>query len=171
MKLESPCYCPSCGKKNFFEKKSKMFECSNCSFTFFKNVASAVGVIIHCNGKILLTRRAKAPGKGLLDIPGGFCEENETPEKTAKREIKEELNLNISELSYFVSFPNRYPYKDILYHTMDLIYTCNLNSFPDLTVDDEEINHIEWFDKKEIPINKIAFSSIKKALKLFQKYY
>ena len=48
-------------------------------------------VFIH-NNNILLIKRIKT---GWYELPGGKIEKEETPEETAKREIKEELSANI----------------------------------------------------------------------------
>jgi len=53
----------------------------------------AVGVIIR-NGKVLLLRRIKN-GQEYYCFPGGGIEKGETAEITMKREIKEELSLDV----------------------------------------------------------------------------
>ncbi|NLY49272.1 MAG: (deoxy)nucleoside triphosphate pyrophosphohydrolase [Clostridiales bacterium] len=54
------------------------------------------GVIIK-NNKVLITRRApKENFGGGWEFPGGKIEANETPEECLARELKEELNVNIS---------------------------------------------------------------------------
>ena len=53
----------------------------------------AAGIIIQ-DGKILLLHRQKA-GRVYYIIPGGGIEKGETPEQAAKREIKEETNLDV----------------------------------------------------------------------------
>ena len=56
-----------------------------------------VAVITNAEGKILIDRR-KAEGEmgGLWEFPGGKIEQGETVEECIKREIKEELNIEIS---------------------------------------------------------------------------
>lgn len=55
------------------------------------------GVIIK-NNKVLITRRApKENFGGGWEFPGGKIEANETPEECLARELKEELNVNISD--------------------------------------------------------------------------
>ena len=55
-----------------------------------------VAVIINSEGKILIDRR-KPEGEmgGLWEFPGGKIEPGETVEECIKREIKEELNIEI----------------------------------------------------------------------------
>lgn len=49
------------------------------------------------SGHILLIRRKNAPGKGLLAIPGGYVEADQTIETSMLREIREETMLKVPE--------------------------------------------------------------------------
>jgi 8-oxo-dGTP diphosphatase len=56
----------------------------------------AVKAVIESEGKILLLQRSKKlRGEDNWDLPGGLIENNQTQEETLKREIAEELGLNI----------------------------------------------------------------------------
>jgi len=57
-----------------------------------------VGVLIKSEGKILLQRRTGAHGEGTWSLPGGHLEFGETPEQTAIREAKEEVNADIKNI-------------------------------------------------------------------------
>ena len=50
------------------------------------------------DGKVLLARHTYGGGKGKLFIPGGYLQENETPEEAVKREFMEEVGLEIRPL-------------------------------------------------------------------------
>ena len=59
-------------------------------------------------GKILLQLRDNKPGLPYPDCWGTFggqIEEGETPEEAIRREIKEELNYELSDPEYFGNFP------------------------------------------------------------------
>ena len=115
-------YCPKCGEKGLRQLSAKKFVCEreHCQFTAYKNAAAAVAAIIELNDdKIIMIRRGKEPGRGKLDLPGGFVDANETLEESLEREVKEELGLQIRDPSYLSSFPNKYPYKGIEYSTVD----------------------------------------------------
>ncbi|NUO80713.1 (deoxy)nucleoside triphosphate pyrophosphohydrolase [candidate division KSB1 bacterium] len=52
--------------------------------------------IISSEGRVLITRRSESMSMpGMWEFPGGKTEEGESPEDAIKREIAEELSLNI----------------------------------------------------------------------------
>ena len=56
---------------------------------------SAVGAVVIHDGRVLLVKRGKPPGKGLWAIPGGRIELGETLQEAAEREVKEEAGVII----------------------------------------------------------------------------
>lgn len=159
-------YCPSCQSKDISFYDDKKFKCKVCSFTFFQNVATAVAAILEYDKKIILIKRSREPGKGKLDLPGGFVDPKENAEEAVKREINEELKININKLKYSGSFPNIYEYKDVLYHTCDLFFYSKIDALP-IDFDRTEIEELILVAPSEIPLDKIAFESTKTFLKLF----
>jgi 8-oxo-dGTP diphosphatase len=55
----------------------------------------AVSAIIFRNGKVLLVRRARSPGKGFYSLPGGRVEFGESLQTALHREVREETGLKI----------------------------------------------------------------------------
>jgi NAD+ diphosphatase len=108
-------YCPRCKSSGIFFDNRKQFKCSACSFTYFHNVATAAAAILEYDRKIILIKRAREPGKGKLDLPGGFTDPEETAEDGLNREIKEELGITLDKMKYIGSSPNVYKYKDVTY--------------------------------------------------------
>lgn len=49
------------------------------------------------NDKILLIKKGNGPYKGLLDLPGGTIEFDESPKEALKRELVEEVGIKLTE--------------------------------------------------------------------------
>lgn len=159
-------YCPKCNSKaiNF---KVKHFVCEKCQFDFYINASAAVAVLINdTKGNLLLTRRKFDPSKGTLDLPGGFVDIHETAEDAAIREIKEELNLDISKLKYFCSFPNTYTFKEIDYYTLDLVFLAEIESFENIQANDD-VSDLLFIPPSNINIEDIGLNSIKIIVKKY----
>lgn len=54
-----------------------------------------MGVIIAQDDKLLLSRRAIDPGKGLWSFPSGYVDLGESPAAAAVREVKEETGYDV----------------------------------------------------------------------------
>jgi len=72
--------------------------CPNCGYIFYLNPAPAAGAVIWDEGRVLWVRRAFDPKRGMWSLPAGFVEYGESAEECAIREIKEETDLDISQL-------------------------------------------------------------------------
>lgn len=54
-----------------------------------------VDAVVRVGDEVLLIRRGRAPGKGLLAMPGGFIEQRETAYQSAVRELEEETGFRL----------------------------------------------------------------------------
>ncbi|EJL71126.1 NUDIX hydrolase [Chryseobacterium populi] len=162
-------YCPSCGKESLQWDGEKKWSCPNCDFRLYNNVAGAVAVVIRCGNEIYLTRRNQDPKKGKLDLAGGFVDPRESAEESCKRELFEELQLdiNISNLKYLTSLPNIYHYKEIDYNTIDLFYEYRISEKFEASLELSEISETQWIPLSEINLEDIAFDSQKR---FFEQY-
>lgn len=159
-------FCPNCASQNIEFENHRRFECFDCGMVYFQNVAAAVAVILERNNEILFTVRNREPKLGMLDLPGGFTDPDETSEETCQRELKEELNLEIplENFTYFKSQPNNYLYKGIPYKTEDLIFIAKFPENAELKLEESEIREIKWIKKSEIRLEEIGFDSLRKAV-------
>ena len=55
-----------------------------------------VAAVIHSDNRIFATARGYGDFKGLWEFPGGKIEPGETPEQALRREIREELDVEIA---------------------------------------------------------------------------
>jgi mutator protein MutT len=159
-------YCPNCGSNEFtiFDDRSK--KCARCGFHYYINVSASVAAFITDDkGRLLLCKRAKNPEKGTLDLPGGFVDFNETAEDALKREIKEELNIEVNDIKFLFSLPNTYPFSQFTVHTLDMFYLIKIDSKISFSCADD-VENAQFYDRSEIDIDKIGLSSIKKAVEI-----
>lgn len=78
-------------------------------------IAVAVAVIFDSDGRILITQRpSHASHGGLWEFPGGKLEKGETALTALKREIKEEVGLDIFEAEPLTEIEHSYGDKDVL---------------------------------------------------------
>lgn len=170
--------CPHCGSKNIMSKAIK-WQCPDCGFDLYNNVAAAVGIIIYDEDfNVIFEKRAKEPRKGYLAIPGGFVNPDEAAENAVIRECMEEIGFKVDQVSFLCSFPNTYPYKDIVYKTCDLFFTVKIQNkklsqiIQEMKAEQSEVSAIcihQVRTEKDVEALPIAFESSVKALKLFVK--
>ncbi|TLX74033.1 NUDIX domain-containing protein [Labilibacter sediminis] len=160
-------YCPKCGSSRFHFEGERSFLCDKCGFHFFINSSAAVAALIENEkGELMLTVRAFNPNKGMLDLPGGFVDPNESVENAIKREIKEELNLDVESLTYLKSFPNEYVFSGYSVFTSDLGFHCKVSGWDKLHIKDD-ISDIVFVTKENIDWNLICADSIKNIIKFY----
>jgi NADH pyrophosphatase NudC (nudix superfamily) len=96
-------FCPICGSDlitaSIGGKERRKCASENCIYVFWDNPLPVVAAIIEYEGKALLARNAEWPEK-IFALITGFLEKDETPEEAVKREVKEELGLDTSDLNY-----------------------------------------------------------------------
>lgn len=154
-------FCPGCGSDQFNIDTEKSLTCAACGFTFFINMNAAVAAVIRDeSGKILFTERKHEPAAGLLDLPGGFVDLGETAEDALKREIIEELNLEIISSTYLRTFINKYIYKHVEYQTLDLVFECKVKSFEGIEANDD-VSNFKFLFPYQIGESEVGLSSIK----------
>ena len=163
-------FCPKCGSAGFKSKdRGRTYRCEGCNFQYYTNNSAAVAcLIMNSLGELLLTRRAHEPNKGMLDLPGGFVEPLETAEEAVVREIKEELNLDVTKMSYLVSFPNLYPFSDIEVPTVDLAFVCEVAGFIAMKPDDD-VASIEFIHPDKIDMKALCAESMRQIIRFYQK--
>ncbi len=89
-------FCSACGER---VEAVRPFACEHCGEQFWANPRPCAGVLVEHEGEVLLIRRAHEPWIGTWDVPGGFCEVGEHPERTALRELEEETGITNVELA------------------------------------------------------------------------
>jgi ADP-ribose pyrophosphatase YjhB (NUDIX family) len=135
--------------------------CPRCGFTFYDNPALASCAVVRRRGRVLLARRANPPYAGLWDLPGGFLEAGETPERALRRELREELGVTPRRARLVGFEPDRYGPDG--FPTLTAVYRVDLEPGPMRCADD--VTEVRWFPIGDIPFRSVAFSSMRRALR------
>lgn len=156
-----------CGSAHFEVNNEKSKRCRECGFTYYFNPSAAtVAFILNSRGELLVCRRAKEPGKGTLDLPGGFLDMYETGEEGVAREVREETGLTVVRTEYLFSLPNTYLYSDFLVHTLDQFFRCTVDeSVPLQALDD--VAESWWMPLADIDPALFGLDSVREGVKRF----
>jgi len=158
-------YCPNC-KAELSTENNHLF--CNCGFDYYIGPNPAVAVIfINNKNQIYLGRRSREPKKGFWDLPGGFIDFKESAEEAARREIKEELGIELVDINYFCSYSNDYFYKGTQYYPLDLFFIAKVELDEINPIEKEEFIEGKFFNLNEVPSDKLAFKSQKQALEKY----
>ncbi|TAA48399.1 NUDIX domain-containing protein [Corallincola spongiicola] len=158
-------YCPQCASQSISVTEGKALQCGDCGFLYFHNVAAAAGVLIRCGDQFLFAERAKQPSLGMLDLPGGFVDADESLEQGLCRELHEELGLALKPdaLTYLGSMHNRYLYAEVEYCTVDAIFSLTLADKPNLVAKDD-ISAFQWLTRQQAASVRFAFPAVEQAV-------
>jgi NAD+ diphosphatase len=154
-------YCPKCGAAALRPAGQKLLRCSACGFELYLNPAAAVaGVIVDGRGRMVVLVRGKDPGKGLWDLPGGFVDPGETAEDALRREVREEIGLEVTALRYLGSWPNVYEYMGVRYRTLDMGFVGEATDAARARPVEAEIAEVLFLNPNQVDLGRFAFRSV-----------
>lgn len=102
-----------------------------------------VAAIIQKENKILATKRGYGEFINMWEFPGGKIESGETKEQALVREIKEELNIEISVDKFAIDIEYQYP-------NFYLFMSCFMCSIKEGSIEFLEHNEGKWITKEEL---------------------
>lgn len=122
-----------------------------------------VDIIIKINNGIVLVERKNFPFGWAL--PGGFVEYGESLEEAAKREAKEETNLELMNLKQFHTYSD--PLRDPRFHTISIVFIAKGKGKLQASSD---AKNVKIFTQNILP-NNIVFDHKKILQDYFNKEY
>ena len=102
-----------------------------------------MAAIIKNEDKILATKRGYGEFINMWEFPGGKIEPGETKEQALVREIKEELNIEISVDNFALDIEYQYP-------NFYLFMSCFMCSIKEGSIELLEHNDGKWITKEEL---------------------
>ncbi len=138
-------FCGRCGNQTEVNPEERAKICPNCRLLNFPRISPAiiVGVINQNTKQILLANGTRFPSS-LYSVLAGFVEPGENLEECVRREVKEEVGLEVENIVYFGS--QSWPFPDSLMCAFLADYTRGK-----ISVDKAEIKDANWFTKYNLP--------------------
>jgi NAD+ diphosphatase len=136
-------YCGRCGKPTLQHAHDLAKTCSNCSLDFYPRLSPCVITLV-TRGDYCLLARHKRSTKVFSTCLAGFIEVGETPEQALVREVKEEVNISVSNIRYFTSQPWPFPGQLMLGYFADYVSG-------DIAIDETEILEAHWYVYDKLP--------------------
>jgi NAD+ diphosphatase len=136
-------YCSRCGSPAGTRSEDGAQICSNCGYLTYPRISPAVIVAVLKGDKILLGHNHRFP-KNRYSVIAGYVEMGETLEQCVRREIREEVGIEVKNIRYFGS--QSWPFTSSLMIAFTAEWATG-----EISVDDSEIGHAEWFSADSLP--------------------
>jgi ADP-ribose pyrophosphatase YjhB (NUDIX family) len=154
--LEDARFCPRCAAEAEIDFPRSV-HCPACGFRAFYNPKPVAAVIPRDEaGRVWLLRRGFDPGLGRWTFPGGFVDLGESVEEAARREVREELAIEV-ELGPLLGVYSSAEDRIVL-----VVFLGTALAAPQTT---PEATEVRAFAPSEVPWDELAFWSTERALR------
>ncbi|MFN2277338.1 MAG: NAD(+) diphosphatase [Candidatus Promineifilaceae bacterium] len=142
-------YCGQCGSKVNKLAHERAKKCPQCGHTTYPRLSPAVIVSVErpsatgVGSELLLARNHRHP-LGFFSVLAGFVEPGETLEGCVRREICEEVGIEVKNIRYFGSQPWPFP------NSLMIAFTAEYAS-GDIRLEEEELSDAGWFAADDLP--------------------
>ena len=154
-------FCGACGAETLFDRKERAKRCPQCGNVIYPRINPAVIVGVKNGDRLLLTRYKTGYAHNAL--VAGFTEIGETLEETVKREVMEEVGLQVKNIQYYKSQPWGVAC-DIL-----MGFYCDVDGSDQIRRDDSELKSAEWVQREEIVLQPTDDSLTNEMMKMFKE--
>lgn len=137
-------FCGKCGTPTELKAGEHAMQCPACGLLAYPRLSPAIMVLVRDGEKLLLARSPHFK-PGVFSALAGFVEPGETLEECARREVREEVGIEIANLRYFDSQP--WPFPNSLMIAFFADYAGG-----ELVPDPAEIEAAAWFTADALPI-------------------
>lgn len=136
-------FCGRCGGPMQQAPQERAMQCARCNIPLYPRIAPCVITLVTKGPLMLLARNARFP-RPMYSTLAGFIEAGESAEDTLRREVREEVGVEVAKLSYFDSQPWPFPSQ------LMLGYFAQYAS-GEITPDMDEIAEADWYHPSDLP--------------------
>jgi NAD+ diphosphatase len=101
-------FCGRCGSHTEPKGEERARVCTQCSLVNYPAISPAIIVVVIKGPQILLARSHRFQTR-FYSVLAGFVEYGETFEQCVRREVKEEVGIDVENIRYFASQPWPFP--------------------------------------------------------------
>eukprot|EP00057_Strongylocentrotus_purpuratus_P025469 XP_011679943.1 PREDICTED: nucleoside diphosphate-linked moiety X motif 13 [Strongylocentrotus purpuratus] len=137
-------FCSKCGAKNKKNLAGSRRICSSCSEVHYPTMKPIVITLVTNGDRCLVARQPQFP-IGMYSALAGFCDMGETLEDTVRREVAEEVGLEVEDITY--CFSQHWPIP-----SSGLMLGCYATVKEDdqILIDRNELEDAKWMDREEV---------------------
>ena len=140
-------FCGRCGTVVESMSYERAKKCPNCDLTSYPRLTPAIIVSIERSGRegkeILLAHNQRHP-KGFYSVLAGFVEPGESLEECVRREIREEVGIEVKNIRYFGSQPWPFP------NALMIAYIADYAS-GEIILEEDELEDAGWYAPDALP--------------------
>ncbi|MBV0932175.1 NAD(+) diphosphatase [Marinobacterium sp. A346] len=136
-------FCGRCGAAMQAHVRDLARCCPDCHLVQYPRISPCIIVLVRRGSECLLARASRFP-PGRFSTLAGFIEAGESAESAVRREIMEEVGIEVENLEYFASQSWPFPHQLMIGFFAD--YASG-----ELKPDDEEIVEAGWFARDNLP--------------------
>lgn len=142
-------FCGRCGHAMVPDQQERAMDCPQCGQKIYPRISPVVVVGVTSGDKILLTKYLT--GYQPYTLISGFVEIGETLEDTVRREVHEEVGLDIRNIHYYGSQPWAFS------ESLLMGFFAELDHPETIQLEHDELSQAKWFDRNDTPDDGAKF--------------
>lgn len=136
-------FCGRCGGRTRLKTGERARECPDCGLIIYHEISPAIIVAVVRGSEILLAQSHRFRN-AFYSVLAGFVEPGETFEETVRREVREEVGIELKNIRYFGSQPWPFP------NSLMVGFMADYES-GEIRIDESEIVDAGWFASNNLP--------------------